>query len=179
VAEFPPVSARDPRYRPYRAFLWALYFGCVLLGVGLVIVSVARQLQGPQRGPPGAVPPTRAALRSCIADLEALFREQHQRAWALGGELEGRAPFEDWNAWSHGWERRVDDLSERCALDVDDRSQAGFEARGEMAAARDAMRALHRAYALHLNRFAAEQGDLVRGAAEALAHARAAVAAVR
>jgi hypothetical protein len=173
------VSTRDPRYRPYRAFLWALYFGCVLFGVGLVIVSVARQLRGPERGAPGAAPPTRAALRVCLVDLEALSNEQHRRAWALGGELEREQPFEDWNEWSRGWERRVDDLSERCALDADDRDAPGLAARTEMAAARDAMRALHRAYSLHLNRFAAEQGDLVRGAAEALAHARIAVAQAR
>jgi hypothetical protein len=114
-----------------------------------------------------------------MTDLEALFREQNHRAWALGGELERPVPFEDWNAWSSDWLRRVADLSDRCGLDVDDRTQPGYEARMEMAAARDAMRALHRAYGLQVNRFAAEQGDLVRGAAESLAHARAAVAAAR
>lgn len=177
MAEWPHVSGRDPRYRPYRAFLWAVYFACVLLGVGLVIFSVARHLHAPRRASSGTVP-TRAALRVCVSDLEGLFHEQHRRAWSLGSALEQARPFEDWNVWARGWESRVDDLSERCGLDVEDHRD-GLAARIEMAAARDAMRALHRAYTLHVNRFAEEQGDLVRGAAEALAHARAAVATAR
>jgi hypothetical protein len=41
-----------------------------------------------------------------------------------------------------------------------------------MAAARDAMLAMHRAYSAQVNRFADEQGDLARAAAEALRNAR-------
>ena len=62
------------------------------------------------------------------------------------------------------------DLSDRCRLDVTKGEWA--EQRSEMAAARDAMLALHRAYTTQVNRFAEEQGDLARAAAEALGHAR-------
>jgi hypothetical protein len=158
--------------------MWALYFGCIALGITLLIRSVGGHLRAPPRGPPGP-PPTRAALRGCMDDLEALFREQNQRAWALAADLEKPAPFDAWNAWAVGFEGRVRDLSDRCGLDADDPRQEAFEERTEMAAARDAVMALHRAYTLHVNRFAAEQGDLVRGAAEALAHARVAVTRAR
>jgi len=57
--------------------------------------------------------------------------------------------------------------------------QEGLQERTEMAAARDAMLALHRAYAIQVTRFGADHGDLVQAAAEALAHARVAVQRTR
>jgi hypothetical protein len=167
---------RDPRFRRYRASLWILYFGAIALGVTILVGSVARHLRAPRRVAASGVP-TRAALRVCVNDLEALFDEQNRRALGLAADLEHKAPFEAWNAWAREWEARVADLSDRCALD--DVRGVDAAARSEMAAARDAILALHRAYAAHVNRFAAEEGDLVRGAAEALAHARAAVVSTR
>ena len=73
------------------------------------------------------------------------------------------------------WEHRVKDFSDRCGLDADDPKAPGFAERTEMAAARDAMLALHRAYTAQVNRFGQEHADLARGAAEAFAHAREAV----
>jgi len=170
------VAARDPRFRRYRFAMWVAYFGAIFLGVGIMVTSVARQLWGPTTPPSAAgPPPTRAALRECLADLETLFLEQNQRAWQLGADLELPDPFGSWNAWSERWERRVRDFSDRCGLDADDPKLFGFQERTEMAGARDAMMALHRAYAAQVNRFAAEHADLARGAAEALAHAREAV----
>jgi hypothetical protein len=164
-------APNDPRYRKYRASLWVIYFGAIALGVGILIFSVARHLRGPRRISSGP-PPTRAALRVCLGDLEALFHEQNQQAWVLASELERTAPFRRWQEWSAGWEKRVDDMSDRCGLDADDPHQAGFAERGEMAAARDAMRALHRAYEQSVSRFAAEHGDLVQAASESRAPPR-------
>ena len=171
-----PRVARDPRFRPYRFVMWIAYFGAIALGVGLMVTSIARQLRGPATPPSAAgPPPTRAALRECLTDLEGLFLEQNQRAWQLGTDLEAQDPFHDWSEWSIRWERRVRDFSDRCRLDADDPKAFGFVERTEMAGARDAMLALHRAYTAQVNRFAAEHADLARGAAEALAHAREAV----
>jgi hypothetical protein len=154
--------------------MWVLYFACIALGVGILVVSVARHLRGEKRGPAGP-PPTRAALRVCLVDLEELYREQNVRAFGLATELERPSPFQAWNEWAQGWERRVDDLSERCGLDGGNPREVAHAERTEMAAARDALVALHRAYALHVNRFAADHGDLLQATAEALAHARVAV----
>lgn len=172
------MTARDPRLRPYRATMWVVYFVAVLLGIGLFTASVARSLRAPSRPAraEGALP-TRAALRVCLADLELLAQEQGQRAWALGHELEGKDPLAAWNVWARGWERRVDDLADRCRLD--ERSGEDAAARGELAAARDALLALHRVYAAQVNRFAQEQGDLLQAVAEALAHAREEVSKAR
>jgi len=172
------MPPRDPRNRPYRFAMWVLYFAVALVGIGLVIVSVARHLRGPPRPTPAATLPTRAALRHCLGDLESLYREQNQRAWALGTEFEGPDPLATWNTWARRWEAQVEDLSERCRLDASDRGEGSRE-RTEMAAARDAMRALHRAYQAQVNRFAQEEGDLAKAAAEALAHAREAVGQAR
>jgi hypothetical protein len=166
------MSTRDAVLRPYRSAMWALYFGLVLFGIALIVISVARSLRGPPRQARAAgALPTRAALRVCLIDLETLYREQNQRAWALGTEFEGADPLGAWSAWSRGWESRVYDLADRCRLD-EGTSGADATTRGELAAARDAMMALHRAYAAQVNRFAEEEGDLAQAAAEALAHAR-------
>ncbi len=168
------MSARDPRLRPYRLALWLAYFAVALVGIGLMATSITRSLRGPARAPrPAGALPTRAALRVCLVDLEGLHAEQNGRAWALAQGLEARDPLGSWAAWSREWERRVDDLSDRCGLDTAAGEDA--QARGELAAARDAVLALHRAYTAQVNRFAQEQGDLLQAVAEAMAHAREAV----
>ncbi len=172
------MAARDPRLRPYRLALWIVYFTILVLGIGLMAISIGRSLRGPSRAARAHGPlPTRAALRVCLSDLELLYREQNQRAWTLANDLEQRDPVAAWNQWSREWERRVDDTSDRCRLDTSGGDDAA--ARAELAAARDAILALHRAYAAQVNRFAQEHGDLAQGAAEALAHARVEVGRAR
>jgi len=167
------VPPRDPRYRPYRIAVWILYFTAIAVLVGLFVTSIARNLAShPRRreGTGDSALPTRASLRVCMDDLDALYREQNERAWALGSRFEGRNPLAAWSDWAPRWEERVDDVADRCALD----STAGEWApeRADMAAARDAMLALHRAYTAQVNRFAEEHADLARAAAEAMVHAR-------
>ena len=173
-----PVARRDPRLRPYRAAAWAFYFAAIAVAVGLFVTSVARNLKGRPRRPAEAGSlATRAALRVCMDDLDDLYREQNQQAWALGAHFEGAAPLERWTDWAPRWEQRLDDLADRCRLDVDTGEWA--DERRILAAARDAQLALHRAYSAQVNRFAQEQGDLARAAAEAMQHARAAARAAR
>jgi hypothetical protein len=157
--------------------MWVVYFTVALLGITLFAVSVGKALRGPARPRAGGALPTRAALRVCLGDLEQLYREQNQRAWSLGTEFERRDPLGAWRAWAQEWESRVQDLSDRCRLD--DGAGEDAAARNELAGARDALIALHRAYATQVNRFAQEQGDLAQAAAESLAHAREAVGKVR
>ena len=174
----PAVSpaARDPRARPYRLALWLLYFGVIAFSGTLFLASVVKTLRGrPRQSVPSGAIPTRAALRGCLADLEELYREQNQRAWALGTEFEGPDPLATWTAWSPRWEERVEDLADRCRFDVTEPGEDFPAERTEMAAARDAMMALHRVYNAQVLRFASEEGDLARAAAEAMAHAREAV----
>lgn len=172
------MTPRDPRLRPYRTALWIVYFAVLLLGIGLMAASIARSLRGPSRPARAAgALPTHAALRVCLADLELLYREQNERAWALGDDLERPDPFVAWAGWSRGWEERVDDLSDRCRLD--DGSGDDAPARRRLAGARDAILALHRAYSAHVNRFAQEEGQLVTSAQDALASARLEVARTR
>ena len=152
---------------------WVVYFLTIAVAVGFLVTSIVKTLRGrARRAPPVATSalPTRATLRVCMDDLDALYQEQNQRAWAMGSHFEGTSPLAAWRDWSPRWEERVGDLSDRCRLDVTTGEWA--QERAEMAAARDAMLALHRAYTAQVNRFADEQGDLARGAAEALHHAR-------
>ena len=167
------VATRDPKLRPYRAAAWILYFSAIAIAVGFFVVSVVKTLRGrARRAPPVATSaiPTRATLRVCMDDLDALYVEQNQRAWAMGARFEGPMPLAVWSEWAPRWEERVEDLSDRCRLDVT-KGEWALE-RADMAAARDAMLALHRAYTAQVNRFADEHGDLARAAAEAMAHAR-------
>ncbi len=173
------VPPRDPRLRPYRLAAWLVYFGIIVVLAVLVVGSIARNLRGrPRPAAPTGPLPTRAALRVCMSDLDTLYREQNQRAWALGTRFEATDALGSWSEWAKRWEERVHDLSDRCRLD-ETGSDAEGEARNELAVARDAMLALHRAYAVQVSRFAKEEEDLARAASEALTHAREAVGRTR
>jgi hypothetical protein len=169
------VSTRDPRYRPYRVALWIVWFALVTVGIGTVVVSAYRHLSGPHRPLTTGALPTRATLRVCVQELEALQREQTERAWRLGGEVGAPDALARFNEWSRGFEQRLDDLSDRCRLDAADPDPQGFGGRQELARARDAILALHRAYRAQVNRFGQEGADLAARAAEALQEARQAV----
>ena len=167
---------REPRYRPYRIALWVLYFSLIAVASGLTIASIVKNLRGPHRPASTGALPTRAALRVCVTELEALHREQNLRAWRLGNEIgEDEDALVRWDVWSKEWEQRVDDFSDRCRLDASDPDPQGFGGRAEIARARDAVLALHRAYRAQVNRFGHEGAELARGAARSLAEARAAV----
>jgi hypothetical protein len=179
--QIPLVAARDPSLRPYRAAAWVLYFTAISVAVGLFVTGVVRNLRSrPRRAPVAATTgslPTRASLRVCMDDLDAMYQEQNQRAWALGTRFEGVDPLRSWTDWAPRWEDQLNDLADRCRLDATTGEWA--KERAEMAAARDAMLALHRAYTAQVNRFAQELGDLARAAAEAVRHAREAARAQR
>ncbi len=168
--------ARDPRYRPYRFALWAFYFALIAISSGAVVVSVVRNLRGPHRPPATGALPTRAAMRVCLTELEGLAREQNARAWRLGEEVGHGDAIARWNGWSRDWEQRVGDLSDRCRLDAGGPEPEGFAARDELARARDALLALHRAYRAQVNRFGQDDEDLARRVADALREARDAAA---
>jgi hypothetical protein len=167
---------RDPRYRPFRIALWVVYLLVVGVSVGLAVRSIVKHLRAPHRPAAVGVLPTRAAMRVCVNELEALHREQSQRAWRLGDEIAEGEPVERWQIWSREWQQRVDDLADRCRLDAGDPDPQGFGGRVELARARDAVLALHRAYAAQVNRFAREDGELARAASDALEAARSALA---
>ncbi len=148
------MAPRDPRYRPFRLALWAAYFAAIVLGLVILLSSVVKHLRGPHRPPPTGALPTRAALRVCVTELEALQREQNQRAWKLAEGVGTPDAIPRFEAWARDWEQRVDDLSDRCRLDASDPDPQKVGGRSELAQARDAVLALHRAYRQQVNRFA-------------------------
>jgi hypothetical protein len=168
------MAPRDPRLRPFRAALWVIYLTVVAVAVGLTVRSVVQNLRGPHR-PSAAALPTRATLRVCVTELEALHREQNERAWRLGSDVGEGDAVSRWQVWALQWEQRISDLADRCHLDVDAPDPQGFPGRAELSSARDAVLAVHRAYRAQVNRFAHEEVKLARGAAAALREARAAV----
>ncbi len=170
--------ARDPRFRPFRITLWVIYLTVIAVAAGLTIRSIVGNLRGPHRPAAVGVLPTRAALRVCVTELEALNREQNERAWRLADEMGERDAVARWQVWAREWEQRVEDLSDRCRLDADhpDPRELGFGGLDEIARARDAVLQLHRYYAAQVNRFAGEEAKLASSAADALREARAALA---
>ena len=169
------MAPRDPRLRPFRIALWAVYLAVVTIAVGLTIRSVVQNLRGPHRTSVVRALPTRATLRVCVTELEALHREQNERAWRLGSEVGESDAVARWQSWARDWEQRLDDLGDRCHLEAGGQ-EAEYAGRAELAAARNAVRAVHRAYTAQVNRFAREEANLARAAAAALAEARAAAA---
>jgi hypothetical protein len=170
------MAPRDPRLRPFRIALWVVYLAVVAIAVGLTVRSVVKNLRGPPRAGADAMLPTRATLRVCVTELEALHREQNERAWRLGSDIGEGDAVARWQAWARQWEQRVEDLGARCHLDTEPPDAHGFAGRPELAAARDAVLAVHRAYRAQVNRFAQDEVKLARSAAAALRDARAAVA---
>ncbi len=166
------MAPRDPRYRPFRLALWTLYFAALALALVVLLSSIVQHLRGPHRTPHTGALPTRAALRVCVVELEALHREQNARAWRLADEMGSADAVPRWETWARDWEQRVDDLADRCRLDARDPDPQGFGGRGELGRARDAVLALHRAYRAQVNRFAQEEESLARSAAVALERAR-------
>jgi hypothetical protein len=154
--------------------MWIVYFLAIGLSIGAVVVNVVHHLSGPHQPEARGTLPTRATVRVCVQELEALHREQNERAWRMAVEVGGRDAISGFEAWSRKWEQRIEDLSDRCRLDASDPDPQGFGGRSELARARDAVLAVHRAYRAQVNRFAAEGADLARGAAAALDAARAA-----
>ena len=165
------VLQRDPRLRPFRAVMWIAYLLAIALAVTAMVASIGRSLSGTRPPSKGALP-TRAAARVCADELDALYRELNQRAWKLGGEIGGKDAVSRFDAWSLEWEQRLEDLGDRCRLDVSAGAPGDFPGREELAQARDAVLALHRAYRAQVNRFAVEQAELARAAAQALEAAR-------
>jgi hypothetical protein len=169
------MAPRDPRLRPFRIALWVVYLTVVGVAVGLTIRSVVKNLRGPHRASVSGALPTRAAVRVCVTELEALNREQNERALRLGSEAGAGDALGRWQAWARDWEQRMEDLGDRCHLD--ERSGAPeYAGMRELRAARDAVLAVHRAYTMRVKRFAQEEADLARAAGAALQHARTAVA---
>jgi hypothetical protein len=170
--------ARDPRYRPFRIALWVVYLTVVAISIGLTIRGVVRNLRGAPR--PSATLPTRTTVRVCLSELEGLNREQHEQTWRLGSDLASGADAVDrWSIWSRKWEQRIEDLADRCRLDVADADAdaKAYPERRELAAARDAVVRVHRGYVLQVNRFALDDAEHAREAADALKAARAAITA--
>ena len=151
--------------------MWVAYLAAIALAIGAMVASIGRNLTGSR--PPAQGPlPTRAVARVCVEELEALNHELSQRAWRLGGEIGAGDAVARFNAWSLEWEQRLEDLSDRCRLDLPSSASGDFSGREELARARDAVLALHRAYRAQVNRFAGEQAELARAAAEALREAQ-------
>jgi hypothetical protein len=151
--------------------MWIAYLLAIALAVGAMVASISRNLTG-SRPPSSGALPTRAVSRVCTEELEALHRDLNQRAWKLGGEIGAGDAVVRFNTWSLEWEQRVEDLSDRCRLDLAGGGPGEFAGRTELAKARDAVLALHRAYRAQVNRFAVEQAELARAAAAALETAR-------
>jgi hypothetical protein len=146
------------------------YFVVILVPIGLVVGSVVRHLRGPYRDSDSSALPTRASLRVCVQELEALQREQNRRAWTLGDEMGRPDAVARFLQWSQDFERRLGDLGDRCHLEGG--GDGGYRGRAELVRARDAVIELHRAYRAQANRFAQEEADLAVAAAAAIARAR-------
>lgn len=147
------------------------YFLVILVPIALVVVSVVRHLRGPYRVSETTTLPTKASLRVCVQELDALQHEQNKRAWALGEEMGKSDAVARFMRWSQDFEQRVADLGDRCLLDGAN-GDGGYKGRAQLAKARDAVLELHRAYRAQANRFAQEEADLAVAAAAALATAR-------
>jgi hypothetical protein len=115
----PPSAPRtpDPRLRPFRATVYAVYLTAVVLFCLLVIVGVVRSVNRmtPARPPASDTPLT---LRECVDGAEAMFTDLDGTRRSLErGETEEAAQgaAERWSRYRVQWLERFRDLEARCA----------------------------------------------------------------
>ncbi len=117
----PPPS--DPRYRPYRIVVWAVYFVVLLFFAGSITVSVIRSvfLMSPDHRPPA-----QAALSTdeCFAKARSLWAELEERRRAMSTQPEVRRVDADyWTQFRMDWLERHRAAEAACAVDAKGREQ--------------------------------------------------------
>ncbi len=117
-------TRRDPRYRPYRIFAYALYIAVVTLSSLDVIVSVVRSVRvmNPGKRPPA---PVTLTVGECLDGAERLWGELDGQRQAMASAIPARNVDQQWSQFRVKWMDQFRDIESRCALDS--RSREGLK----------------------------------------------------
>lgn len=150
ASESPPP--KDPRFRPFRGAVYALYLSVATAFCLLVLISVLRSIDAMT---PDELPPATPiySVQTCLEGAERLFGELEQARKAMGDGKEVRRAAVRWTDFRVSWLQRMRVLESHCALESTDRP-------GMEPVFRD-LRRLAEAYSTHAVQYAGEVGRLV------------------
>ncbi|RPH73097.1 MAG: hypothetical protein EHM78_00060 [Myxococcaceae bacterium] len=120
MARPPPV--RDPRYRPYRVAVIAVYLVVVSTFCLLVTASVARSVRtmSPRREP---VRTATLAPEACVERASVLLDELEGRRRALTGITPASRADTSWMSFRVEWLERVRQAERSCGVDLPERKE--------------------------------------------------------
>ena len=115
-----PDPKKDPRYRPYRVAMYALYIAVVSTFSMFVIVSVVRSVI---QMTPTRAPDTDKVLtpRECVERAEALWKELDTRRREITVQGPAKRVDEEWTTFRVQWMTRFRGVESQCALDSQNR----------------------------------------------------------
>ena len=148
----PNPPSKDPRYRPFRMAVYAVYFGAATVFCVLVLISVLRSIDAmtPDPQPPRS---PMYSVDACLDGAGALFDELEEARKALGDGGEARRAAARWTDFRIQWLTRMRTLEAHCAIESP--SRPGMEP-----VFRD-LRRLAEAYSTHAVQYAGEVGRIV------------------
>lgn len=158
------TSPRDPRFLPFRAAAYAVYF--VLVGgfCSLLIYSV---LQSVSEMSPDPLPPSEQVLnvRECVEGAQGLFTQlESEREGFLRGGSAVKVD-ERWAAFRTRWLTDFRQLESRCAPD-------GTRSRKQLRPLFKQLQRLQELYAVHATHFAQSPGPQIEAFRTSLQAAR-------
>ena len=108
---------QDPRYRPFRIAVWAIYFTVFFFFAGSITVSVIRSVLEMTPDHLTAASPKLTA-EQCIATAKELWAELDARRKAMSGEAEvSRVDAAYWTQFRVNWLQRHRDAEAACAVE--------------------------------------------------------------
>src|SRR5690606_38604681 len=110
----PTPPAKDPRFRPFRGAMYAVYFIAVTIFCALVLISVLRSIDAmsPEKLPEQSPPLT---VRECVDGAEALYQELDQARRDMGGGEAATKAALRWGDFRVSWLERMRVLESQCA----------------------------------------------------------------
>ena len=158
----PKSDARDPRFRPYRIAMYALYLAAVGFISILIIISVVRSVIAMS---PGRREESLQSLtvRECLDQARSLWTQLDAQREKLTNQPKARDADEAWLRFRVKWLERKRELESKCGLRSKERERL-----------RDAFGQLERAmdlYTVHATQYAGEIGQVVDGLRESLEEA--------
>ncbi len=156
-------NPQDPRYRPFRVAMYAIYLTAVGIISVLIVNSVVRSVlrMTPTHKPPAAQTLT---VQECLDIADGLWSELDRERRALTDQNAAHLADDHWSEFRVQWLERKRDAESKCALDSRNRAPL-----------KDVYKRLERVmdlYTIHATQYAGEIGLSVDALRESMKAAR-------
>lgn len=116
MAKSARADAKEPRYRAFRIFCYAVYILVVTLFSVNVTVNVVRSVMAmtpPRKAPTETV----LSVRECVDGAERLWHELDLERQGMSSRVPTRRAGQDWSQFRVKWLSRFRDIEAQCAVD--------------------------------------------------------------